>query len=153
MTDFEHCLSKAGAGRSIVEKCLEHAGCDKAAHTTVLVCPDNDALLWNAVCKYFDRYIMEHGYDAAVVISSFCAAGLREQTEAKMAFYEISDSEMESVLRFSAVSPLCVLSLRQPFHQKLYDLVGFKDIDIDKIVCRCLFNIAGNVRALDHGII
>lgn len=145
MTDIEMALSQAERGREIVDAYTP----DNKENNVIAVFPDNDKELLKVSYKYFDRFLAD--YDYAVVITSVNIDKLDKYSARPFEIIRIDDEDMQCVLRYVSVcgeataATIKILSLRKPYCQKAEILNGFKDLTLDKIVCRGLYGIWGAI--------
>jgi hypothetical protein len=149
---FEAAISEAETGKKIIDGCVKNAQGNK----TVLLFPDDDKELLNAVFKYIDAYLRD--YDYAAALSSFDISEITGHTKRGLNLIRLSDIEMRGALRYASmlwisaeqnvsVGSIKIISTRKPYGRQADNLVGFKDITLDKIVVRCLFDIVGELPA------
>ncbi len=145
MSDIEIALKQAERGREIVDTYTP----DNKKNNVIAVFPDDDDELLSTAYKYFDRFLAD--YDYAVVITSIDIEKLSKYTTHPFEIVRINDEDMECMLRYISVcgeasaATIKILSLKKPHCQKAEILNGFKDLTLDKIVCRGLYGIWGEI--------
>jgi len=140
---FKKYLMEAEKGKSIIEKYYQIY--NEKQRIVVLIFPDDDSQLLSAVFKYLDDFLNEYHYDSAIILPSIDLASL--PASKPLHFYNLSQSDMNAVLRFYSIAQECpnvkLFSFRMPFNQKASNLIGFKDITADKFTYHYLFGMFG----------
>lgn len=149
-TEIGMVFEKAEKGKRIIDTCVP----DSNDNNVIVIFPDDDKELLDVAYKYFDRFLSD--YDLAIVIASVDVSELNQYTDRPFKVVQISNEEMECVLRYASmisvpyeslvgIASIKVISLKKPFCQKLEILKGVKDITLDKLVCRSLYEIWGTI--------
>lgn len=130
-------ISLVEKGKIIVEKYVE-----KNVQQVSLVFPDDDKELLRALLKRL--YTLKKYYQ---FVQFFCVKEIEDISSFMDSDYRVTvldAEEMDGVVRYASMvglSSLKIISLSCPTSQKASQLVGYKDIDIDKIVLRCLLGV------------
>ena len=143
-------FEKAEKGKKIIDTCVP----DSNDNNVIVIFPDDDKELLDVAYRYFDRFLSDYNY--AIVIASVDVSELNQYTDRPFEVVQISKEEMECVLRYASmisipygslvgISSIKVMSLKEPHCQKLEIMKGFKDITLDKLVCRSLYEIWGTI--------
>lgn len=145
--EFYEVLDVVENGKSIIEKYV-----DKNCRQVTLIFPEENDVLLEAVLKHL--YRLEQSYEFIQVFALFPFPKLNEYTNLPYRVTNVNEKEMDGIvryaylMRFSSYSSanmnsLKLISLSVPSSQKADLLVGFKDIDLDKIALRCLLEVIG----------
>lgn len=142
MTLIDALLKDAETGRAVIDACVP----DNGRNNVIVIFPKENAELFHTACQYFDRFLSD--YDYGVVVTSADVSELARYTKRPFGMKRINDIEMQCVLRYASMvhlDSIKIISLRQPHCKKAEILEGFKDITLDKMVCRNLYGIWGAV--------
>lgn len=134
---YEEYLSLVEEGKKIVEKYVE-----KNVQQVTLVLPNADKDLLIAVLKRID--VLKKNYQFLQLFCTEEIKDLSQYTDINHRITVLKTKEMDGVVRYASMiglSSLRIISLTQPSSQKAQQLIGFKDIDINKIVLRCLLGV------------
>ena len=132
----EHILS-VEKGKTIVEKYVK-----RNVQQVSLVFPDNDKELLTAVLKRIS--VLKKNYQFIQFFSTEEINEISQYTDIDYSVTILTKEEMDGVVRYASMiglSSLKIISLIQPSSQKAKQLIGYKDIDLDKIVLRCLLGV------------
>ena len=145
---LETMLSEVDRGKAIIESCINACDERQSNNKIVLLFPDDDLETLQSAYKYID--IVMNSYDVVIVISSINIDDMHiySRKNKKIIVTYIDEDDMRCLLRYRSVVSIAsikIISLTMPYNQKAKSLVGFKDLSFDKIVCRSLYGIFGNI--------
>jgi hypothetical protein len=145
----EQCLLDASEGKHLLERIVNEAGFSSGSHIAILIFPENDTDMLSAASQYLNEFLTAFFYEAALIISSInldenC---IRSSTSTPLFISHVSDNEMEKILRLSTyieIHNTKVFSMTLPRLMCAKNLIGFKGINMDKLVYYSIYGLLGN---------
>lgn len=133
---------KADNGKNIYEKCIYDVRDKK--NILIIIFPEHDIELLNFAIKYLD--VIEKKYQYICIIKSVKCEKIKSNNN----YYikNISDDEMNDLLIYVSVfsnNHIKVVSLSKPYPQGFESIIGFKDIDKEFVIYRCIYEIIGEI--------
>lgn len=144
---FMKYMAEAERGKCIVEKYYYRHVNNASQNIVMLIFPDNDSRLLSSAFRYLNSFLSEFHYDVVIILSSIDLTeyDLHSNVLKKLYIYDLSQSQMASVLRFYSFIQerinIRLLSFSVPFNQKANDLIGFKDITADNLTYHYLYGM------------
>lgn len=140
-------IKDAEQGKWIYERAIRGVENLSGYNKAVLIFPDNDCHVVDVAMRFLDRFSSE--YDFIVIITSQ-TLNLNFLRESRCFFriVKLEQNDMDRLLSYASVfgnRTIRIMSLTHPYSQKAKNLVGFKDLSIEKIVCRALYAMVGRI--------
>jgi hypothetical protein len=139
---FEECMNKVERGKKIIDNHIVDG-----KQQIMLIFPEYREDLIATVYKYI--YLLDKKYQYITAFTVNELPDLKKYTELPYQIINVNEDDMDGIVRYASMMELTslrIMSLTMPASQKAEGLIGFKDIDLDKVVLRSLFGIVEEVR-------
>jgi hypothetical protein len=138
---FEEYMNKVERGKKIIEHYIVEDN-----QQIGLIFPEYREDLILTIYKYI--YLLEQKYQYISVFTVDELPDFEKYTKLPYKIIKVNVDDMDGIVRYASMmelNSLRIMSLTVPVTQRVDDLIGFKDIDLDKVVLRGLFEIMEDV--------